>query len=191
MMKEQYTDQNGKRPIGKMAKTVKSVRNGGRPKINEEDKKSEVISFRVDSLTKMAIEQKVEESKLAMGEFLRRAVKNAEITPAQYEGYFREIDNFNSARLLDLVAVSVSVVQPWSKEELKSLKDLYRFASDVNALVKRGNASLEGKSIEQINYRLELAHLQDEFTAIKDYFMKRVVCDNANEEAVVDEVNAR
>ena len=173
-----------------MAKTVKSVRNGGRPKINEEDRKGEVISFRVDSLTKMVIEQKVEESKLAMGEFLRRALKNAEITPAQHEGYFREIDNFSSARLLDLIAVSVSVVQPWSKEELKSLKDLYRFASDVNALVKRGNASLEGEPLEQLNYRLELAHLQDEFTAMKDYFMKRVVCDNVSEEVIEDDMDS-
>ena len=159
-----------------MAKTVKSVRNGGRPKINEEDKKSEVISFRVDSLTKMAIEHKVEESKLAMGEFLRRAVKNAEITPAQYDSYFREIENFNSARLLDLIAASAVVVQPWSNEELKSLKDLYRFAGDVNALVKRGNASLANAPADvRINYLTELALLQDEFEEMKDYFMKRVV----------------
>lgn len=158
-----------------MAKTVTSVRNGGRPKIKEEDRKGKTVSFRVDELTRMAIDEKVKESKLAMGEFLRRAVKNTEITPAEYEGYFREIDKFNSARLLDLIAVSVTVVQPWSDEELKSLKDLYRFARDVNALVKRGNASLAGAPTDiRINYLAELAHLQDEFNEIKDYFLKRV-----------------
>ena len=158
-----------------MAKTVKSVRNGGRPRINEADRKDKTVSFRVDPLTRMAIDDKVKESKLAMGEFLRRAVRNAEITPAEYEGYFREIEKFNSARLLDLIAVSTMVVQPWSKEELKSLKDLYRFAHDVNALVKRGNASLTGAPAEiRINYLAELARLQDEFNEMKDYFLKRV-----------------
>ena len=158
-----------------MAKTVTSVRNGGRPRINEADRKDKTVSFRVDPLTRMAIDDKVKESKLAMGEFLRRAVRNAEITPAEYEGYFREIEKFNSARLLDLIAVSTMVVQPWSKEELKSLKDLYRFAHDVNALVKRGNASLTGAPAEiRINYLAELARLQDEFNEMKDYFLKRV-----------------
>lgn len=160
-----------------MEKTVKGVRNGGRPKVNEGDRKDKVVSFRVDALTRMAIDEKVKESKLAMGEFIRRAVKNAEITPAEYEGYFREIENFNSARLLDLISVSVEVIQPWSKEELQALKNLYRFAGDVNALVKRGNASLEKMKAPinvKINYLLELAKLQDEFTEMKDYFMKRV-----------------
>lgn len=158
-----------------MAKTVTSVRNGGRPKIHEENRKDKTVSFRVDTLTRMAIDEKVKEAKLAMGEFLRRAVRNAEITPAEYEGYFREIDNFNSARLLDLIAVSAMVIQPWSKEELKSLKDLYRFAGDVNALVKRGNASLAGAPADiRINYLVELVRLQDEFNEMKDYFLKRV-----------------
>ena len=158
-----------------MAKTVTSVRNGGRPKIKEEDRKGKTVSFRVDELTRMAIDDKVQESKLAMGEFLRRAVRNAEITPAEYEGYFCEIDKFNSARFLDLIAVSAVVVQPWSEEELKSLKDLYRFARDVNALVKRGNASFVGAPTDiRINYLAELARLQDEFNEMKDYFLKRV-----------------
>lgn len=158
-----------------MAKTVKSVRNGGRPRINEEDRKDKTVSFRVDALTRMAIDEKVKESELAMGEFIRRAVKSAEITPAECEGYFRVIDTFNSARLLDLIAASAMVVQPWSNEELKCLKNLYRFAGDVNALVKRGNASLAKAPADvRINYLAELAHLQDEFNEIKDYFMKRV-----------------
>lgn len=158
-----------------MVKTITSIRNGGRPKINEEDRKDKTVSFRVDSLTRMAIDEKVKEAKLSMGEFLRRAVRNTEITPAEYEGYFREIEKFDSARLIDLIAVSTEVVQPWSDEELKSLKDLYRFARDVNALVKRGNASLDGAPAEvRINYLAELARLQDEFTEMKDYFLKRV-----------------
>lgn len=159
-----------------MDKTVKRIRNGGRPQIKVENRKDITISFRVDQVTKMAIEEKVKESKLAMGEFLRRAVRSAEITPAEYEGYFREIENFSSARLVDLVAVSVTVIQPWSVDELKSLKDLYRFARDVNVLAKRGSASLADSGADvQINYLLELARLQDEFSAIKDYFVKRVV----------------
>lgn len=158
-----------------MAKTVTNVRNGGRPKIKEEDRKEKTVSFRVDELTRMAIDEKVKESKLAMGEFIRRAVRNAEITPAKYEGYFREIDKFNSARLLDLISVSVEVVQPWSKEERTALKNLYRFAEDVNALVKRGNASLGKEPAKRINYLAELARLQDEFNEMKDYFMKRVI----------------
>ena len=171
-----------------MAKTVKGIRNGGRPKINDEDKKDKVISFRVDSLTRMAIDEKVKESKLAMGEFLRRALRNTEINQAEYEGYFREIENFDSSHLIDLIAVSATVIQPWSNEELKALKSLYRFAADVNALVKRGNASLANAPIkERINYSVELARLQDEFNEMKDYFMKRVVGENAVERKTFNE----
>lgn len=161
-----------------MAKTVNSVRNGGRKKIKQEDRKDKIVSFRVDALTRMAIDKKVKEAKLTIGEFLRRAVKNAEITPTEYKGYFREIDKFNAARLLDLISVSATVVQPLSKDELKTLQALYRFANNVHALVKRGNASLikENEPIDvRINYRLELARLQDEFNEIKDYFIKKVI----------------
>ncbi len=165
-----------------MTKTVNSIRNGGRPKINEADRKDKTISFRVNSLTRMVIDEKVKLSKLAMGEFIRRALINAEITPAEYEGYFAEIEKFDSSRLLDLIAVSVSVIQPWSNDELTNLKQLYKFAQDVNALVKRGNASLAGApEYVKINYLLELARLQDEFSAIKDYYLMRVVGDNKNE----------
>ena len=193
-MKKKRRKKQSKPKSTDMAKTVKSVRNGGRPKVNDEDRKDKVVSFRVDSLTKMAFAEKVEQSKLAMGEFMRRAVQNAEITPAQYEGYFREIENFDSARLLDLIAVSVTVIQPWSNEELKALKNLYRFAADVNALVKRGNAYLANAPIEErINYPVELARLQDEFNEIKEYFLKRVVGDDTTEysentEETLDEV---
>lgn len=158
-----------------MENKIKKIRNGGRPKTKNEDKKDKVISFRVDALTRMAIEEKVKESKLAMGEFLRCAVKNAEITPAEYEGYFAMIDEFNPARLLDLISASAQVVQPLSNEELENLKGLYRFARDVNALVKRGNASLaKAPADERINYIAELAHLQDEFDEIKKYYLQRV-----------------
>ena len=158
-----------------MTKTLKEIRNGGRPKMKEEDRKEKIVSFRVDELTQIAIKEKVKEAKMSMSEFLRRAVKNAEISPAEYEGYFREIDTFNSARLVDFISVPVTVEQPWSKEEIKSLNALYRFARDVNTLVKRGNASLAGEPESvRLNYRKELDNLQHEFNVIKDYFLKRI-----------------
>lgn len=172
-----------------MAKTVKGIRNGGRPPKSEEDRKDKMVSFRVDALTRMVIDEKVKESKLAMGEFIRRALRNAEITPAEYEGYFREIKEFSAGRLLDFIVVSVEVIQPWSKAELKALKSLYRFAGDVNALVKRGNASLGGAPSDvKINYLLEFAHLQDEFNEIKDYFLKRILGRGTPPEVDTDDV---
>lgn len=166
----------------KTGKTVKEIRNGGRPKLDESERKSKRICLRVDKLTRMAIDEKVKESKLAMGEFLRRALMNAEITPDENERYFSMIDEFNAGHLIELIAVSAKVDSPLTAEENDILKSLYKFAQDVNALIKRGNASLNGKPAEQIDYRKEITRLKQEFSGIKNYFMRRVLVEDERED---------
>ena len=167
-----------------MKKTVSKIRNGGRPRLDDAERKSKVICFRVDNFTRMAIDEKVKESKLAMAEFLRRAVENAEITPAEYENYFSMIDEFTPEMLVDLIAVSAKVVSPLTKEENDILKSLYKFAQDVNALIKRGNAYLNGKPAEQIDYKKELANLKQEFLKMKNDLMNKAIGEQEKEENI-------
>lgn len=154
---------------------IKTNRNGGRPRKTKFEKRTERISFRVGQMEKKVIAAKVKEAQISMAEFLRRAVKNAEITPAEYENFFAQIDKFDATKLIELIAVSATVEQPLSYEELKVLNDLYRFAIDINALVKRGNATLSGK--EQIDYVKEMNRLKQDFMVIKDYFLRVIVGD--------------
>ena len=169
-----------------MNKTVNIIRNGGRPKVKDEDRKTERICFRVDSLTKEVIDQKVRESRLTMAEFIRRAIINSEITVAEAEGLFREITNFRPADLINFIAVSATVVHPWSNEEESALKQLYEFARHVKTLAERGGESLAAEGAEEnvrINYLNELALLQKEFNEMKDYFIKRVIGEGRTDEA--------
>ena len=55
------------------------------------------------------------------------------------------------------------------------MNDLYRFAQDVNAIVKRGNASQkDSPEAERIDYRKELATIQRSFNMILDHYLKKI-----------------
>lgn len=156
-----------------MKNMVRHIRNGGRPKKEGWDKKGKVISFRVDEITWQAIERELESSRLFMGEFIRRAVKNAKISPADYNELIGQIDSFSAEQLINLIVVQARVVAPLSKEQLDDIKGLYRVATDINYLVKKGNALLKGKSGQElIDFKKELIHIGDEFKKVKDLILK-------------------
>ena len=94
---------------------------GGRRPLPKAEKKSETISFHCDQMTKMMIKKKVERSHLAMRDFIQQALENAEITPAECQGYFDMVDRFTVSDLCNLVVVSAKVVSPLTKEEVKHI----------------------------------------------------------------------
>ena len=148
---------------------------GGRRPLPKAEKKSETISFHCDQMTKMMIKKKVEKSHLAMRDFIQQALESAEITPAECRGYFDVVERFTVSDLCNLVVVSAKVVGPLTKEEVKHMNDLYRFAQDVNAIVKRGNASQkDAPEAEKIDYRKELAEIQRSFYMMLDHYLKKI-----------------
>ena len=156
--------------------TNKQITKGGRPAIKEDKKMTKRINFRVDEATYKDIQAKVEKARFCISEILRRALKNADISEEKYRICLKNIKKFGPGNLAKLVAVSATVTAPLSPEDNKELNSLYRFARDVNALVKRGNASIQDTN-ERIDYIKELNALKARFSAIKNYFNDKVSWD--------------
>lgn len=158
------------------------MKNGGRPKMEAGERKDEVISFRTDKVTRLALDYKVKEAKRTMGDFIRCAIKKAQISIRNGEKLLNQVNEYSYTDLLNEIVISSKVVPMLSKDELKCFNGLYRFAQDINALVKRGNAALAGSpEIEKINYPLEMARLQDEFDEIKNFFQKKIIRQSGEE----------
>ncbi len=153
-----------------MSDKIKKIQKGGRPKKQDCDKKDNVISFRVDELTSNVIQQKLQEARLSMSEFIRRALQNSKITQADYDELIGQIDYFSAEQLINLIVVEAKVVVPMPIKLWDKIKKLYRFATDINRLVKRGNASLKGKP--EIDYSAELNNIKEEFNKLKEQILK-------------------
>ena len=60
---------------------------GGRPRIEEGDKKKAVISFRTDKITRRHLEKLLKQADKSISEVLREAVKNSIIEKSTYTEY--------------------------------------------------------------------------------------------------------
>lgn len=165
-----------------MEEQKRNRKKGGRRPLPQAEKKSETVSFHCDAMTKRMIQKKAEQSRLAMRDYLQQALESAEITPAKSKGYFSIVDRFTVSDLCNLVSVSAKVVSPLTKDEVKHLNDLYRFAQDVNAIVKRGNASQkDAPAAEKIDYRKELMAIQKAFNKMVDHYLKKILHKSVHE----------
>lgn len=159
-----------------MENKIRKIRNGGRPKMKAEDKKSVVITFRADRITRLILDEKVKEAKQTMSDFLREAISNCQISMADIDDCLREIDRFNSATFLEYLIVSTTVIQPFSLEEIQTLRSLYDFTNHIELFAQKASEQLSDtptSTLIDINYKL--ARIADEFNEIKDYFINKVL----------------
>ena len=112
-------------------------KSGGRPRIEEGDKKKAVISFRTDKITRRHLEKLEKQADKSISEVLREAVKNSVIEKSIYTDYLNGKVSLTKADLLGMIVISSYVMEALPKELINIMKNLYKVTTDINAIVKR------------------------------------------------------
>lgn len=110
---------------------------GGRPRIEEGDKKKAIISFRTDKITRRHLEKLEKQADKIISEILREAVKNAVIDKSVYTDYLKGKVRLTKADLLGMIVISTHVMAAIPKDLVGIIRNLYKVTTDINAIVKK------------------------------------------------------
>ena len=110
---------------------------GGRPRIEEGDKKKAVISFRTDKITRRHLEKLQKQADKSASEVLREAVKNSVIEKSAYTEYLQGKNHLTKNDLLGLIVINTYVMEAIPKDLVGIIRNLYKVTTDINAIVKK------------------------------------------------------
>lgn len=97
---------------------------GGRPPLPENEKRSHSIGTKVNDMEFKIINAKIEEFKMTIYEYLRKALIDCRISAKKYEECIKVVNEFSHSDLMRLCIIK-SVVHPRiTLEEIKLYKEL-------------------------------------------------------------------
>lgn len=115
----------------------KKENSGGRPRIEEGDKKKAVISFRTDKITRRHLEKLLKQADKSISEVLREAVKNSVIEKSTYTEYLQGKTHLTRSDLLGMIVINTNVKEAIPKDVVGIIKNLYKVTTDINVIVKK------------------------------------------------------
>lgn len=110
---------------------------GGRPRIEEGDKKKAVISFRSDQITRRHLERLQKQADRIISEVIRDAIKNSVIEKSAYTEYLQGKNHLTKNDLLGLIVINMYVMEVIPKDLVGIIRNLYKVTIDINAIVKK------------------------------------------------------
>ena len=110
---------------------------GGRPRIEEGDKKKAVISFRTDKITRRHLERLMKQAEKSISEVIREALKNSVIEKSAYTEYLQGKTHLTKNDLLGMIVINTHVMEAIPKDLVGIIRNLYKVTTDINAIVKK------------------------------------------------------
>ena len=110
---------------------------GGRPRIEEGDKKKSIISFRTDKITRRHLERLMNQADKSISEVIREALKNSVIEKSAYTEYLQGKNHLTKNDLLGLIVINSYVMEAIPKDLVGIIRNLYKVTTDINAIVKK------------------------------------------------------
>ena len=110
---------------------------GGRPRIEEGDKKKSIISFRTDKITRRHLERLMKQADKSISEVIREALKNSVIEKSAYTEYLQGKNHLTKNDLLGLIVINTYVMEAIPKDLVGIIRNLYKVTTDINAIVKK------------------------------------------------------
>ena len=111
-------------------------KSGGRPRIEEGDKKKAVISFRADQITRRHLEKLEKQTDRIISEVIREAIKNSVIEKSAYTEYLQGKTHLTKSDLLGMIVINTYVMEAIPKDLVGIIRNLYKVTIDINAIVK-------------------------------------------------------
>ena len=114
---------------------TKNKRSGGRPRKEDTDRKN-VISVRVDSITRRHLERLVARAGKNISEVLREAMRNGAIEKSTYYGYLRTRKQLTMSDVVGLLVINTHVMEAMPKEVLKIINNFYKASLNINEVAR-------------------------------------------------------
>ena len=114
---------------------TKDKRRGGRPRKEDTDRKN-VISVRVDSITRRHLERLVARAGKSISEVLREAMRNGTIEKSTYYGYLRTRKQLTMSDVVGLLVINTHVMEAMPKEVLKIINNFYKASLNINEVAR-------------------------------------------------------
>lgn len=114
---------------------TKNKRSGGRPRKEDTDRKN-VISVRVDSITRRHLERLVARAGKNISEVLREAMRNGTIEKSTYYGYLRTRKQLTMSDVVGLLVINTHVMEAMPKEVLKIINNFYKASLNINEVAR-------------------------------------------------------
>ena len=114
---------------------TKDKRRGGRPRKEDTDRKN-VISVRVDSITRRHLERLVARAGKNISEVLREAVRNGTIEKSAYTEYLQSRKKLTMSDVVGLLVINTHVMEAMPKEVLKIINNFYKASLNINEVAR-------------------------------------------------------
>ena len=114
---------------------TKDKRRGGRPRKEDTDRKN-VISVRVDSITRRHLERLVARAGKNISEVLREAMRNGTIEKSAYTEDLRSRKKLTMSDVVGLLVINTHVMEAMPKEVLKIINNFYKASLNINEVAR-------------------------------------------------------
>ena len=97
---------------------------GGRTPLPDREKRKHCVGTKLNDMELQILEAKIQEYKMSMYEYLRRALNECKISEKDYKTFLKTVDEFSISHVMRLCIIQSVVYPRVTVEEIKTYKDL-------------------------------------------------------------------
>ena len=97
---------------------------GGRTPLPEREKRKHCVGTKLNDMELQILEAKIQEYKMSMYEYLRRALNECKISEKDYKKFLKVVDEFSISHVMRLCIIQSVVYPRVTVDELKTYKEL-------------------------------------------------------------------
>ena len=97
---------------------------GGRTPLPEKEKRKHCVGTKLNDIELQILEAKIQEYKMSLYEYLRRALNECKISEKDYKTFLKVVDEFSISHVMRLCVIQSVVYPRVTVDELKTYKEL-------------------------------------------------------------------
>ena len=138
---------------------------GGRTPLPEKEKRKHCVGTKLNDMELQILEAKIQEYKMSMYEYLRRALNECKISEKDYKKFLKVVDEFSISHVMRLCIIQSVVYPRVTTEELKTYKELSMQLRNYGVNIRTIAIKAITQSDDFIDYveimERELQHIRD------------------------------
>lgn len=138
---------------------------GGRTPLPEKEKRKHCVGTKLNDMELQILEAKIQEYKMSMYEYLRRALTECKISEKDYKKFLNVVDEFSISHVMRLCIIQSVVYPRVTVDELKTYKELSMQIRNYGVNIRQIAIKAITQSDDFIDYveimERELQHIRD------------------------------
>ena len=138
---------------------------GGRTPLPEKEKRKHCVGTKLNDTELQILEAKIQEYKMSMYEYLRRALTECKISEKDYKKFLNVVDEFSISHVMRLCIIQSVVYPRVTTEELKTYKELSMQLRNYGVNIRTIAIKANTQSYDYIDYveamDRELQHIRE------------------------------